>query len=65
VSLWRQAQAVSVLALRSAEVEGLEGIIVVFDLRQEASFEEARQWTKFLDGKDDCAFRVCVGSKVC
>ena len=31
---WRQAQAVSVLALRSAEVEGLEGIIVVFDLHQ-------------------------------
>lgn len=36
VSLWRQAQkAVPVLALRSAEeLAGLEGIIVVIDLRQ-------------------------------
>ena len=32
---------------------------------QEASFEEARQWARFLDDKDECAFRVCVGSKVC
>lgn len=36
VSFWRQAQAtVPVLALRSAnELEGLEGVIVLFDLRQ-------------------------------
>lgn len=36
VSFWRQAQAsVPVLALRSTEqLEGLEGIIVVIDLRQ-------------------------------
>lgn len=36
ISFWRQAQAaVPVLALRSAEqLEGLEGIIAVFDLRQ-------------------------------
>lgn len=36
VSFWRQAQAtVPVLALRSAgELEGVEGIVVVFDLRQ-------------------------------
>ncbi|CAM9658831.1 unnamed protein product [Scytosiphon promiscuus] len=66
VSLWRQAQAsVPVLALRSAEeLGGLEGIIVVIDLRQESSFEEAVQWAAFVDDREQCAFRVCVGSKL-
>lgn len=35
VTLWRQAQeGMSILALRSVELEGLEGIIIVFDLGQ-------------------------------
>lgn len=34
VTFWRQAQTIPILALRSVELEGLEGIIVVFDLGQ-------------------------------
>ncbi|CAN0058489.1 unnamed protein product, partial [Ectocarpus sp. 8 AP-2014] len=66
ISFWRQAQAaVPVLALRSAEkLEGLEGIIVVFDLRQESSFDEAAQWAALVEDREECAFRVCVGSKL-
>ncbi|CAN0365451.1 unnamed protein product [Ectocarpus sp. 12 AP-2014] len=66
ISFWRQAQAaVPVLALRSAEqLEGLEGIIVVFDLRQESCFDEAAQWAALMEDREECAFRVCVGSKL-
>eukprot|EP00903_Cladosiphon_okamuranus_P017799 g16382.t1 len=66
VAFWRQAQAtVPVLALRSADkLEGLEGIIVLFDLSQESSFAEAAQWSAFVDDREQCAFRVCVGSKL-
>lgn len=31
---------------------------------QESSFEDATQWAAFVDDKEQCAFRVCVGSKV-
>ncbi|CBJ28531.1 IRC6, uncharacterised protein interacting with AP adaptor complexes [Ectocarpus siliculosus] len=66
ISFWRQAQAaVPVLALRSAEqLEGLEGIIVVFDLRQESSLDEVAQWAALVEDREECAFRVCVGSKL-
>jgi len=31
---------------------------------QEHSFDEAAQWAAFVDDKEQCTFRVCVGSKV-
>lgn len=34
-------------------------------VNQDSSFQEAEQWSAFVESKEACAFRVCVGSKVC
>ncbi|CAM9664526.1 unnamed protein product, partial [Discosporangium mesarthrocarpum] len=65
VKVWLGKEVPSVLALGAAgmDKEGLEGIIAVFDLTQEDSFEEIKPWGGIVEDREECSFRICLGSK--